>query len=252
MSHVTASFAAFEPQVARHAMRRGHTPTDGLGYWTTLSIASVLGANTGDLLAAAFGALPGMPLLAAAFAGILWAERRSTRPTQAYYWAGILLVRAAATNAADLLGHAFGPLALAGVGAALVATIATQAEKQSASADFPTVDALYWGRMLLAGALGTALGDFSSYMSGLGPNLATLALGAAVAATIGLRSFGLLASTFAYWGTVIGVRAAGTALGDLTAGHLGLAQSAAVWAVALLVALFFRAKRPMAIVPRIA
>ena len=101
--------------------------------------------------------------------------------------------------------------------------------------------------MMLAGTIGTALGDFSSFMSGLGPNLATLALVAAVAVLIGMRNYGFLASAVAYWGIIVVIRMAGTALGDLSASHIGLAQSGAVWAVVLLATLFFRTKRPIAL-----
>lgn len=224
-------------------MRPNHTPATGLKYWTALCVASVLGCNGGDLFASAFGLLSGFPLLAVGFAATLFAERRSTRPTKAYYWTAILLVRVAATNLADFLGHQFGiAVALGGMAAALGATQLFGRNAKNLASGFPTVDAQYWTRTLIAGTLGTALGDFSSFMSGLGQTPATLALSGLFAALIAARSAGLFASMLGYWAIVVTIRTADTAFGVLSAAHIGLPQSAVVWALALLAILFFRTK----------
>jgi uncharacterized membrane-anchored protein len=36
---------------------------------------------------------------------VLWAERRTRIPTEAYYWLAIIVLRTAATNLADLSTH---------------------------------------------------------------------------------------------------------------------------------------------------
>jgi uncharacterized membrane-anchored protein len=233
------------------ALRSDHVPESGLKYWLTLAAASVVGCNLGDLFAGAFGFTAGLPVLAAGFGATLFAERRATRPTEVYYWTAILLIRMAATNIADFLGHAVGASAFVALGAALIGLIASGAGKGSAKG-LPQVDARYWAQMLIAGTIGTALGDVSSYMSGLGPTGATLALSATVAVLIAGRGAGLFASTFAYWAIVIAIRAAGTALGDLTASHIGLAQSTLVWGLVMAAALFFRVQRPLALAPAFA
>jgi uncharacterized membrane-anchored protein len=228
------------------AMRPDHAPTPSLKYWTALCIASVLGCNAGDLFSGAFGMLGGLPLLAAGFAATRFAERGSARPTEAYYWTGALLVRIAATNLADFLGHQFGiAVALAGMATALGGTLLLGHSPKVSATAFPRGDGLYWTRMLIAGALGTALGDFASSMSGLGPIGVTLALAAVVAALIAARSAGRLASTPAYWLIVVAIGTAGTVFGDLSASYIGLAQSAMVSAWALAAILFFRTRRPV-------
>src|SRR5882672_12113802 len=65
------------------------------------------GANTGDFLANILhlGHLRGLPPLAAAFAVIVWAERRARAATEAYYWLAIIVLRTGATNLADLVAH---------------------------------------------------------------------------------------------------------------------------------------------------
>jgi uncharacterized membrane-anchored protein len=104
--------------------------------------------------------------------------------------------------------------------------------------------------MLIAGTLGTALGDMTSFMTGLGLGGASLVLSGIVATLIAARSAGLLASTLAYWFVVVAIRAAGTSFGDFSAQQMGLSASAAVSALVLAGILFFRAKpRPRLAAP---
>ena len=226
-------------------MRRGQVPEGGLKYWLSLCAASVLGCNTGDAFAMAFGTLAGLPLLIAGFAATLILGRRAGRPTQAFYWLAIILVRTAATNLADFAGQRFGAAAFAVVAALFAATLfkARGAAAQPSNA-LPSVDGLYWLRMLLAGTLGTMLGDMGSFMSGLGLGGASLALSGMVAALIAARQAGVIASTLSFWFIVVAIRAAGTSLGDFSAHQIGLGASAAVAALALGAILFFRAKPP--------
>src|SRR2546425_7638980 len=108
------------------SMKPDHVPAGGLPYWVALCLASILGCNTGDLFASFFGFVSGLPFLIAVFAGLLFLERRDDRPTQAYYWLAIIVVRTAATNLADFAGHQLGITATLGLlsvllGAALFA-----------------------------------------------------------------------------------------------------------------------------------
>jgi uncharacterized membrane-anchored protein len=152
-------------------------------------------------------------------------------------------VRTAATNIADFLGHlAGGGFVLAGLAAALGATLWARNVKGAPAGALPKVDALYWTQMLIAGTLGTALGDMASFMTGLGLGGASLALGGLVAALVAARSLGWLASTASFWGTVVAIRAAGTSFGDFSANHLGLAASAVVSVLTLATLVFFRSK----------
>ena len=232
--------------------KRANIPSGGLKYWVALSAASVLGCNTGDLFSSAFGFVSGLPLLAAGFLSVLWLERRATRPAQAYYWLAIIAVRTAATNLADFLGQSFGIAgALATLAALLLAAVLVGQGGPAKSANpassnmLPAVDAVYWFRMLIAGTLGTALGDMSSFMSGMGLGGASLALSALAVGLIAARSAGALTSTLSYWFVVVAIRAAGTSLGDFSAHQNGLATSTAVSALVLASILFFRPRNPV-------
>jgi uncharacterized membrane-anchored protein len=96
--------------------------------------------------------------------------------------------------------------------------------------------------MLIAGTVGTVIGDISSFGLHLGTALATLVQGAILAVIFYGGSRGLFAISAYYWLTVVAVRSAGTSAGDFLAGRtvgIGLPLSTLctglVFAVAVLV-----------------
>jgi hypothetical protein len=76
-------------------------------YWAAILAASMCGANTGDFAShiLGLGHTRGLLPLALIFLAIVWAERRSTVATEAYYWFAIIVLRTGATNLADLGTH---------------------------------------------------------------------------------------------------------------------------------------------------
>ena len=60
-------------------LKQRHAPANGLAFWIALSLASILGCNTGDCYASLFGHIGGLPVLIAAFAAVLFAEARRRR-----------------------------------------------------------------------------------------------------------------------------------------------------------------------------
>jgi uncharacterized membrane-anchored protein len=80
--------------------------------------------------------------------------------------------------------------------------------------------------MLIAGTLGTAIGDFGSFDSKLGTLYASLIEGAVLLTLILYGFRGALAGLWYYWISVVAVRAAGTSFGDfLVHDAFGLALS---------------------------
>jgi uncharacterized membrane-anchored protein len=233
-------------------MQNRHVPMLGPRYWACLCIASVFGANMGDFFAKELGLghVRGLPILAAALAAILLAERRDRRAHQAYYWLAIVTVRTAATNLADFfagdmkLGRGWVMLGLAILLVATVLLARFPASKPRGAADvngtgLPETDAWFWTSMLVAGTLGTVLGDFSSFGFGLGLERSTLAL-SALLGTWFFFGRGLLRIVPYFWFSIVLVRAAGTAAGDYLAGRalgLGLALSTLCTGLLLLIAL---------------
>ena len=74
-------------------------PKIDAAYWTSLSLASVFGANAGDFIADVvhLGHLSGIPYLAGCLAAVFIIERSAPRPSALYYWIAIIVIRASAT-----------------------------------------------------------------------------------------------------------------------------------------------------------
>jgi len=217
-----------------------HLPTLGARYWTALCLASIFGANMGDLFARnlGLGHVAGLPFLAVALAIVIVAERLDRIQHEVYYWIAIIIVRTAATNFADF---AAGDLKLprvwimAGLTVLLVAALwltwqfawrrlATKTDNVL-RADFG-----YWVCMFIAGTLGTVIGDFCSHNLKLDDAGAAMALSPVVVALLLVGWRGPLRALPFYWLTVVSIRAAGTAVGDLVSGRnmLGLPLSTAL------------------------
>ena len=90
-------------------MHRVNVPDVDARYWTAITLASIFGCNLGDCFSfyAHWNHWIGLAPLAAIFAALLLAERRSAHATQAWYWTVVIVLRAAATNLADLATHTF-------------------------------------------------------------------------------------------------------------------------------------------------
>src|ERR1700694_3787724 len=239
-------------------MQQIHLPTLGARYWAALCLASIFGANMGDLFAhnLGLGHVAGLPYLALALAIVLVSERFDRSVHQVYYWTAIIIVRTAATNFADFVqGDMKLPreLVMAGLTAALVIALFAswqfawreQSTKDSASDTVLRADAGYWISMFIAGTLGTVIGDYCSHNLGLGDGGAALLLVPILAVLFAVARTGLLRALSYYWLTIVTVRAAGTALGDYTAGRnmLGLPLSTLVTGI-LFVALLAMWKEP--------
>src|SRR6202035_5005167 len=228
-------------------MQPYHVPFLGLRYWIALCLASIFGANMGDFFAhnLGLGHVAGLPFLAIALAIVLVLERLDRAVNEAFYWLAIVVVRTAATNLADFFAGDLRlprPWVMAGLAALLTLSIAAAwplslrklswrnaAGKSDAQGNLLRADYGYWLAMLIAGTLGTVMGDFFSHDLHLGHAAASIVLSALLAPFLVLGARQLLWSLPLYWTTIVMVRAAGTAVGDLLAARnaLGLALSTA-------------------------
>ncbi len=221
-------------------MNERHLPLLNARFWVALCVASIFGANLGDFFAhnIGLGHLAGLPFLAAGFALILVAERYDRGVRELYYWLAIVVVRTAATNIGDLLAGDLKwprPWVMAGIAVLVAIVVAVIHEKRrrvgsDRRRELLTADGLYWIGMLLAGALGTVIGDYVSHNLGLGDLMASVALGIPLALLLAVGSGGPLWSAPFFWLTVVVVRADGTVAGDWFAGRhmLGLPLSTAL------------------------
>jgi len=229
------------------------TPKVGPRYWTAILIASLCGANFGDIFPDVLGLSTGLGLLVliALFVAIVLADRMTRQGNEAFYWLSILVVRAAATNIADFsikeaqLGYVLAAAALAALLAGLLFVHRRSGPKPS-TGDLPPTDGFYWLTMLTAGALGTVLADGMGHAFGpvslgvpISAGMATLV----VALMLGARAARRWTPAAAYWGTVVLVRWWGTNFGDILAFFIGLTVSMAATGLALvLVLILWRAR----------
>jgi uncharacterized membrane-anchored protein len=205
-------------------------------YWVAILVASMCGANTGDFLShnLDLGHWRGLPLLAIVFLAILWFEGRVRTATEAYYWLAIIVIRTAATNLADLLTHDL-KLGYAviepGLTLLLIVLVLADRTRQPDTAPLagglrrpmvPTTNALYWLAMFTAGTLGTASGDFTAGVAGLGLFYGSAVLSVLFIAVLAVAWYLGDMSKPWYWASIVGARTAGTTLGDMLASRHGL------------------------------
>lgn len=232
-----------------------HLPRLGTGFWVALCFASVFGANMGDFFAhnLGLGHAGGLPFLAVAFLLIVMLERFDPLTHAGWYWAAIVVIRTAATNIADLLcGDWRLPrllvMAVLALALAAVVTLVWNAWRRTGgTADAKRLvlgaDAPYWLSMLLAGTLGTVMGDYVSHDLKLDHGPASIALSVALAGFFLAGARGRIWQPALYWSAVVMVRAAGTALGDWFAHSLGLAISTAATGLAFALLLLIQWQR---------
>jgi uncharacterized membrane-anchored protein len=228
-------------------MRLKVTPNVGLRYWAAILIASMCGTNLGDIIpdVLKIGAGAGFIMLALMFAFLMSAERATARGSEVFYWIAILLVRAAATNIADYSiakAHltyfdVIAALALIFVG---ILVLQHRSKPKQTKGALPPTDGFYWLTMLIAGSLGTVMGDaighsFNSVQVGvpISASIATLALLLIWTA----RTLMVWLSTTSYWVAVVAVRWWGTNVGDVSAFFLSLIASAVITGLALAILL---------------
>ena len=238
-------------------MRYANVPAIDARYWTAITLASILGCNLGDCLSfyAHWNHWIGLAPLAVVFGALVFGERQSARATEAWYWAVVIVLRAGATNLADLATHTFEwPYPSVILGLAVLQTLVVWPvlpRLLSAGTNGmgrPAANAWYWLSLLTAGTLGTAIGDCTAEQLHLGTGYGTLVLGAIFAVVLAIGGRSQWTTKAAYWIPLIAVRAAGTTAGDWLAFrddpglnnglHLGLPFSTALSCALFLATLF--------------
>ena len=209
----------------------GTAPPLGARYWTALCVASLLGANLGDLIAhdLHLGHWLGVPPLLALLSGALLADRRTRLPARPFFWTAVVLVRTIATNLADLATHDWHlgqPALICGLAALLLCG--------AWLADSARTDARFWATLFVAGTLGTVLGDDASHLWGL--PTASLLLGSALAVALCVAAGVGGRRADRYWTLVLLARTAGTSIADLSADKSGLGLAGSTLVMALLMA----------------
>ena len=180
----------------------------------------------------------------------VWYDRSTTRTAEAGYWVAIVMMRAAATNLADIITH---DIKLGYVAASILLAFITLAAAYFTSPDpargnSPRVNGNYWGAMFVGGLFGTVAGDYIHHSIGL--YTASAILCATLAGLIVIRDSKAPASVLLFWVIVMVERCAGTAVGDALASRravglgLPLATALTLWLTLLLLWLHVRKVQP--------
>jgi uncharacterized membrane-anchored protein len=227
-------------------------PAINTRYWVAITVASIFGANMGDFVShnLHMGHIEGVPYIFAAFALIIVAARLSRGEWEGWYWLAIIALRTAATNLADLTihDHKLGTLPVCAV--LLIVMAATLLIRRTIAPDpvkagVPRTDAGYWLAMLIAGTIGTGLGDGLAGLISL--PVAALVSAVAVGLALGLRARPVLGLVAAYWLAIIAIRTFGTNFGDMLAHVLSLTVSTPLTGAAMLILLVVWRERRVAL-----
>jgi uncharacterized membrane-anchored protein len=213
-------------------------------FWMAMFMASAFGANLGDYLADLNSRTVSGAVMAVVCLVALWGDRREGLRTEAWYWVAVIALRAAATNAADVITdelHLSYPAAALALGIlTLLAGLLTRGP--AASAGSPLIEGRYWLAMALAGLGGTVAGDLMSHTVGLFGSAAVLT--AFLVLVLVVRAWQFPLSLLAYWVAVLAERSAATPVADVLHGrhglHLPLSVALAITLLAFLLALVLR------------
>ena len=199
-------------------------PEVTLAFWIIKIAATTLGETGGDTVSMTlnWGYLPGTALFAVLLAGCAAAQIRAQRFHPALYWATIVAATLFGTTTADFfdrslgIGYTGGSLAIfaclmlmLGLWRWTMGTIAVE------TVDNRKAESFYWASITFSQTLGTALGDWTSNVAGLG-------FGGGAALFVGLLVVlaGFYYSTsvsrvFLFWAAFILTRPLGATFGDL-------------------------------------
>ena len=212
-------------------MQKKNTPSLDNRYWIAMLFASLLGTTFGDFVShdLNLGFVSGLWPLGAILAAILFIERQAAIPSEAYYWAAVVITRTAATNLGDLATHSFQvDYWQIGVGLTVLLAIIllvgrkNESKAQDQGRSLPATDLRYWAALLVASTLGTTQGDFVTDGLGFGVRNGSLLLGAFLAVLLCVQSRIKMQNKACYWVMIVIVRTTGTAMGDYLSGEDGL------------------------------
>ncbi|GAA0998700.1 COG4705 family protein [Subtercola frigoramans] len=203
-------------------------------FWLAKVLTTGMGETTSDFLNVNFEPLLVIPIAALLLAGALLLQFRTATYTPWVYWLAVALVSVFGTMAADVAHVALGIPYLAStvafaVALAVVFVLWRRSEKTLSihSITTPRREAFYWLTVLVTFALGTAAGDLTATVLGLGYFGSGVLFAVVIAVpAIGYGRFGLN-PIVAFWFAYIVTRPLGASFADWIAvsparGGLGL------------------------------
>lgn len=198
-------------------------PAITLGFWIIKILATTLGETAGDTVSMSMnlGYLVGTAIFLTALIALVWWQVAATRFHPFLYWATIIASTTAGTTMADFatrslgIGYTGGSALLLGcVLASLFAWYRTIGSISVDTVREPKAELFYWLTITFSQTLGTALGDWTADIGGLGYLGAAAVFGAMLAVLAGLYFWTKASRVLLFWAAFILTRPLGAAVGD--------------------------------------
>ncbi len=240
---------------ARKALSK--VPEVTLFFWIVKIAATTLGETGGDAVSMSMhlGYLVGTAIFAALFLAAVTAQIQAKAFQPFLYWTTIIATTTVGTTLADFADRSLG-IGYAG-GSTLLLTLLlgslfvwhrTLGSVSVNTVSSPKAEMFYWVTIMFSQTLGTALGDWTAGMAGLGYTGAAAVFGALLILVAAAYYWTHVPRTLLFWAAFILTRPLGAVVGDFldkphSAGGLALSRfsaSAAIFAFILTSVLLFR------------
>lgn len=198
-------------------------PEVTIGFWIIKILATTLGETAGDTVSMSLnlGYLLGSAIFISLLLLLVWRQIAATRFRPWLYWATIIASTTAGTTMADFATRSLG-IGYAGGSALLLAcvlgtlwlwqnrlgTISVESVHE------PRAEIFYWTAITFSQTLGTALGDWTADISGIGYSGAALIFSALLVVVALLHWRSRLNHSLLFWAAFILTRPLGAAVGD--------------------------------------
>jgi uncharacterized membrane-anchored protein len=229
-------------------------PEITLGFWVIKIAATTLGETGGDAVSMSmkFGYLLGTLLFAAIFLVVVYAQTRARAFHPLLYWVTIISTTTVGTTLADFADRSIG-IGYAGGSSLLLLLVLgslflwhrTLGSVSIQSITSARAEMFYWMTIMFSQTLGTALGDWTADIGGLGYTGAALVFGGLLAGVAGCFYWTHVSRTTLFWAAFILTRPLGAVVGDyldkpISEGGLALSRySASAALLAFIVACLF-------------
>jgi uncharacterized membrane-anchored protein len=198
-------------------------PAVTLGFWIVKIVATTLGETGGDSVSMALGLgyLVATAIFMALFVVAVAAQISTRRFHSALYWAAIVASTMVGTTLADFadrslgIGYSGGTLGvLALLGLSFSAWYRALGSIDPGSVATSKSEAFYWLTIMLSQTLGTALGDWTADIAGLGYLGAAAIFGGALALVAAAAAWTALPRAGLFWAAFVLTRPLGAVVGD--------------------------------------
>ncbi len=190
-------------------------------FWMTKILTTGMGETTSDFVVQTVEPVIGVAIAFALLVGALVLQFRTRRYVPWVYWLTVVLVSVFGTMAADVVHVQFGvpyEVSTAGFAVILAAVFVLWYRIEHTlsihAIDTPRREAFYWAAVLTTFALGTATGDWTAHVLGLGYFASGLLFLAAICIPAVAYQFLGLNAVLAFWAAYILTRPLGASFAD--------------------------------------